>query len=278
VAFDLVWGEKRLSSTAERRVGIIGCGTIGSRLCRSLDRGEIAARLSMVCDIDRGKVERILEMVKEKPRVATIGEICEQCDVVVEAAQPDAVPEVLKAALKARPVVLVMSVGGLLMDPSVYRAALDAGVEVHFPAGAIVGLDGLRAAAEGRLSRVLLRTTKPPRGLEGAPYVKERGIDLRGIEQATTIFRGSAQEAIVAFPRNINVAAAVSLTALGPERVEVEIVADPGCERNMHELFVEGEFGSLYTRTENIPSPENPKTSYLASLSAIELVKRLAAK
>ena len=196
--------------------------------------------------------------------------------MVVEAAQPDVVPEILKAAQTRRPMVVVMSVGGLLLEQDAYKEAQSVGVEVHFPSGAIAGLDTLRAATEGTLNRVLLRTTKPPKGLKGAPYVVQRCIDLEKITEPTTIFSGPAAVAIRGFPKNINVAAALSLTTLRPERVEVEIIADPGCRCNMHELLAEGDFGKLYTRTENVPSPENPKTSYLASLSAVELVKRLA--
>ena len=120
-----------------------------------------------------------------------------------------------------------------------------------------------------------MTTTKPPKALEGAPYIVKNKINLNTITTKTIIFEGSALEAVDAFPANINVAASLSIAGIGAEKTKVKIVADPNTGKNMHEIVVEGVFGKLTTSTENLPSPNNPKTSYLAVLSAISMVKKI---
>ena len=88
------------------------------------------------------------------------------------------------------------------------------------------------------------------------------------------IFEGSALEAVKAFPANVNVAATLFLAAEGSE-VWVNVVADPGIHVNRHEIEVEGDFGRISTKVENVPSPKNPKTSYLAALSAIATLRSI---
>ena len=138
-------------------------------------------------------------------------------------------------------------------------------------------LDGLKGAMAGRVSKVTLTTRKPPRGLEGAPYVAEKGIDLKALKEPTAIFSGSAREAVPAFPANINVAAALSLAGIGADKTVVKILADPTSDKNIHEIEAEGDFGELFVRMENVPSPTNPKTSYMTALSAIGLLRRITA-
>jgi len=122
---------------------------------------------------------------------------------------------------------------------------------------------------------VVLTTSKPPAGLAGAPFVAENQIDLDEIKERTVLFEGTAQEAVKAFPANINVAASLSLAGIGPQRTQVRIIADPELSANVHQIEVIGKFGKLTTRTENLPSPSNPKTSYLAALSAVATLKSI---
>jgi aspartate dehydrogenase len=151
------------------------------------------------------------------------------------------------------------------------------GKRLYVPSGAIAGLDAIKGAMLGRVFKVTLTTRKSPRALEGAPYVVKKGIDLGALKEPTTIFSGSAEEAVPAFPANINVAAALSLAGIGADKTLVRIIADPACDKNIHEIEVEGDFGRLVTRMENVPSPHNPKTSYMAALSAIGLLQRITA-
>ena len=143
---------------------------------------------------------------------------------------------------------------------------------MYLPSGAIAGLDGIKSAAVGQIVHVTHTTRKPPEGLEGAPYLVERGISLVGLRTEKEVFSGSAREACRGFPANVNVTAAVSLAGIGPDQTRVRILAVPGLTRNCHDIEVEGEFGRLLVHIENVPS-ENPKTGKLTALSIIRAVQ-----
>ena len=121
-----------------------------------------------------------------------------------------------------------------------------------------------------------LRTTKPPRALKGAPHLVAAGVDVDAFTEPTVVFDGSAADAVVGFPANLNVVAALSLAGIGPDRTRVVLVADPTGERNVHEVTARGAFGDLYLRLVNRPTPGNPRTSLLAPLSALALIRRLS--
>jgi aspartate dehydrogenase len=129
---------------------------------------------------------------------------------------------------------------------------------------------------ETGLHTVVLTTRKPPAGLAGAPYLIEHAIDIDNLDEPRVVFEGSALEAVRAFPANVNVAACLSLVGIGPEETQVRIIADPEATMNIHEVVAEGAFGRLTTITENLPSPRNPKSSYLASLSAVAELRAAA--
>ena len=170
---------------------------------------------------------------------------------------------------------MCLSVGGFLGHEDLFDLARERGCHIYIPSGAIAGLDGLRAAAMGRIDTVRLTTHKPPQSLATAEIVREKRLTLEGLAGPLTIFEGPASEAVRHFPVNLNVAASLSLAGIGAEATIVKVVADPGLTRNVHEVEVEGEFGRLFVRLENVPSPDNPKTSYLAALSALALLKRI---
>jgi aspartate dehydrogenase len=172
---------------------------------------------------------------------------------------------------------MIMSVGALA-DKELYKSikimAKENDSRIYIPSGAISGLDGLKSASIGTIRKVTLTTTKNPAGLEGAPYILENKIDLAALKVATVIFEGSATDAVKAFPANVNVAATLCLAAREGE-VRVKIIADPNIHVNRHEIMAEGNFGQIFTRVENVPFPRNPKTSYLAALSAIATLRSI---
>jgi aspartate dehydrogenase len=174
---------------------------------------------------------------------------------------------------------MIMSIGALADEKlweQIKSLALEHNCKVYLPSGAIVGLDGLKSASIGGINSVMLTTRKPPSGLQGAPYIERQGIDLSSLKRATVIFEGCAEDAVKGFPANVNVAATLSLAGIGAKRTKIRIIADPAISRNVHEIHVEGEFGRFETRAENIPSPSNPRTSYLAALSAVATLKKIA--
>ena len=158
---------------------------------------------------------------------------------------------------------------------AVFSKAKGCESRIFIPSGAVCGTDGLRSSAVGELESVELITTKAPKSLAGALYVMEHNIDLDSIKEPTAIFSGPAREAVKEFPKNVNVAATVSLLGVGFDKTKVKIVVDPNTHSNSHELRIKGEFGEMTCHTYNVPSPDNPRTSYLAAMSAISALKRI---
>ena len=165
-----------------------------------------------------------------------------------------------------------MSVGGIIHNLELLDRLT---ARLFIPSGAICGIDGLKAAHIGEIGSVTITSTKSPKSLAGAPFITEKNINLEDIKQRKEIFQGSALEATKGFPKNVNVSAVLSLAGIGPKKTKVKVVVDPYRKTNMHEIEVKGSFGKFYTRTENIVSPLNPKTSHLAVLSACATLKRL---
>lgn len=258
------------------RIGLAGCGNIGAELCRALAKGGIDARVVALFDVVPGAAESLKSALKLDASIGDLDSCAAACDLLVEAASPVAVEPVVRAAMQHGCDCLVMSVGGVLQRPELIDEARAAGIDLRMPSGALAGLDGIRAAKEAGLDSVTITTRKPPKGLAGAPYLVENGIDVESMTEATVVFEGTALEAVKGFPKNVNVAATLSLAGIGPQRTRVRVIADPAAVRNSHEVVAEGGFGKLTAVTENVPSPENPKTSYLASLSAIAEVRAAA--
>jgi aspartate dehydrogenase len=258
------------------RVGVIGCGAIGSEIARAVDSGGVRAELIGLHDVRHDVAERLATGLAGRPRVLPMAQLIEAAQLIVEATAKDAAPPVIRAALERGRDVMVLSVGGLLGCLDEMCGLADSrGARIHVPTGAIAGLDAVKAAAVARIDRVTLTTRKPPRGLAGAPHIAAAGIDLARIQEPTAIFTGSAREAVPAFPANVNVAAALSLAGIGADATRVQVVADPISDKNVHEIEAEGAFGRLTIRVENVPSPTNPKTSYMAALSAIAMLRRI---
>lgn len=252
------------------KVGIVGCGTIGSEVAKAC-QGRLKGRLDLIaiCDIDEGKAVSLKKILKKNVKVLKIDELVKNVDLVVEAASAKVSAEVLEKAVRNKKDVLIMSVGGLLGRDGLLESAKASGIRVYVPSGAICGMDGLRSASIGRIDSVRITTRKPPKALEGAPYLNENSIDLKNIKEETVLFEGNASDAMKGFPQNANVSATLSLAGIGPERTWVRIVTSPDYTRNIHEVEIAGSCGVIKTRTENVPSGANPKTSELAILSAI---------
>jgi aspartate dehydrogenase len=170
-----------------------------------------------------------------------------------------------------------LSVGALLEHDDWLTLAQRTGSHIYVPSGAIVGLDGVKGAAIGAITSVTMTTRKPPPGLAGAPFVVAHGLDLTALTEETVVFEGSAREACRGFPANVNISAALSLAGIGPDRTRIRIIADPHGTRNMHDIEVVGEFGRFTIHLENVPSDTNPRTGKLSYLSALAMLKELAA-
>ena len=153
--------------------------------------------------------------------------LAQSCDIVVECLPPDMFRKVATSVIEAGKIFMPLSVGQLLENWDLVERAKQTGARILVPTGALLGLDAVRAAAEGTIHSVKMVTRKPPNGLEGAPYLVERGISLKDLKAPKKIFDGSAREGARGFPANVNVAAALSLAGIGPDKTRLEIWADP---------------------------------------------------
>lgn len=260
------------------RLGLIGCGTIGRALARSIAGGELEGfELVAVLDRNPWKAEEISRLTGARSCNNIDDLLQENLDLVVEAASQQAVREYAERILDNGFSLVIMSVGALMDDELLSRLVRTAemrNARILVPSGAIGGLDALRSVRR-ELDMVILETSKNPSSLEGAPFFSERGIDPGEITSRTILYEGSAREAVRLFPQNINVAATICLAVGDPDKVRVRVVADPSLSRNVHEILAKGSFGELRLRFENERDPGNPRTSRLAYLSLLELLRSL---
>ena len=182
---------------------------------------------------------------------------------------------ICRPMLEAGKQVMVLSAGALLSRPDLVELAKARGGQIIVPTGALLGLDAVTAAAEGRIHSVRLITRKPPRGLVGAPYLTAKGISLEGLNAPKLVFSGTAREAAAGFPANVNVAAALALAGIGPDRTMTEIWADPSLDRNCHTVEVDSDSARFTLSIENIPS-DNPRTGRITALSVLAALRKLA--
>lgn len=264
-------------------VGLLGCGAIGSSLAQAILSGHAGnTQLVAICDVYKESVDALYSHLNNSSLFATTDPSAllrhDAIDLVVEAASQETVRLLAESVLTAGKHLLIMSVGALRDDALTTRIeelARQNDLKVYLPSGAICGLDGVKAASIKKISHIEITSTKHPKGLEGAPYLKEHSISLSGLSKPTTIFQGTAKEAAQGFPKNVNVAVALSLAGSGVTTTKVTIVADPNATRTQHEIKVQGDFGELYTKVRNFVHPNNPKTSYLAALAAIRTLRKI---
>ena len=262
-----------------KRIGLLGCGAIGTQIAIAIDTGIIPARLTHIFDINRKTAENLATKLKQTPIIVENVHLLSSnpVDLIVEAASQQAVSDNALSILQNRKDLMIMS-GGALLDESVFEIISDACKEfkktVYLPSGAISGLDAIKSVRD-ELESVTITTIKHPRSLKDAKFFETSDLDLDSISDVTTIFEGTASEAVRLFPKNVNVSALLSLAGLGSHETIVKVVADPNTDKNRHQIESKGKFGKISTIVENVPDSTNPKTSRLAILSAIETLRAI---
>jgi aspartate dehydrogenase len=260
------------------RVGLAGLGAIGLDVARRLIDGDVQwLVLTAVAVRDVSKARRALPQIGDMIALRTATALAEDCDVVVECLPPVLFRDVAIAAIDKGRLFMPLSVAQLLQNGDLIERAKDKGARILVPSGALLGFDAVRAAAEGTIHSVDMVTRKPPAGLEGAPYLTARGISLQGLTGALKVFHGSAREGALGFPTNVNVAAALSLAGIGPDRTHLEIWADPAVTRNTHSITVDADSVRFTMTIENVPS-ENPRTGKVVALSTIAALRALVSE
>lgn len=260
------------------RVAVAGLGAIGMRVAQAVDEGEVTGfALAAVSANDRDRAVERVRGFRAPPPVRTLNELAEVADVIVECAPAAVFEQVAGPAVERGRTLMPLSVGALLQHPELVETARATGGRIIVPTGAVIGLDTVRAMAVGEIHGVTLETRKPPAGLAGAPHLVENRIDISNLSAPLRVFRGTAREAALGFPANVNVAAALALAGLGPERTQVEVWADPTIDRNIQAVTISSDSGEASMTMRNIPSDENPRTGRIVANSVIATLQRLTA-
>jgi aspartate dehydrogenase len=268
----------------EKEIAIIGCGAIGSELAQNIDNKIIPnCSLSIIFDIDQKKLKSIYEKLQNKPLVFNnFIEFIEsphfkKIDLVVESASITAASNYVLDILRKGKDLMVMSIG-VFSDYDFYKEVIQflkvKSNNVFLPSGAIGGIDIIRSI-KNHIESITLITTKNNKSLKGAPFFLNNKINIDEINKKQIIFDGNADDAIKQFPSNVNVSALISLAGIGFKRTTVKVIVDPNEYNNVHEINVKWKFGEFTIKVINKPSVENPKTSYLAILSATECLRSI---
>jgi aspartate dehydrogenase len=263
------------------KVGLIGYGTIGQILAKAVEEGRAGdVTLTIVKDMNK---DPPFEVADGSPLYTDSIErfLDADLDLVVEAASQLVLREYGALVLRSGRDLATVSVGALA-DPAFLQELLQLssrhGGRLLIPSGAIGGLDALSAACIDEVDEVTLTSTKPVKAFRGVRSLIDPDLDLETITAATCIYEGPAEEVATKYPKNVNVAAALSLAGIGFAKTKVRVVADPHAQRNVHRIEARGAFGELSIELKLHPSPTNPKTTYLAALSLVSLVKRLTGR
>src|SRR5687767_1847100 len=272
----------------KKKISIIGCGAIGSELAQHID-SNMTKNVTLLSLLDiqsenaqtlKSKLSNSSPLIFNNFADFVESESFKDIELVVEAASQDAVRSYLNQLILFKKDVLVMSVGAFANSEffsEVIKNVENNNINIYVPSGAIAGIDALKSV-KNSISYVTLTTTKNPKSLKDSPFFKQNNLTVDSIKKRTLIFEGSASEAVKNFPANVNVAALLGLAGIGIEKTKVNVIADPSLRINKHEIKVIGKFGELIVRVKNVPSPTNPKTSYLAILSIIESLRSITTK
>ena len=256
-------------------VGIIGFGTIGRALALKLQDRDVPLDLVAIASRDMMKAKAFAARLDRAPAVCSIDELIGSADVIVDCAPTAAFEHIATGTLDAAKILVTVNGAALLQHPQMQDLARKTGGRIILATGALLGLDAVRAAALGTIHSVNMITRKPPKSLVTAEYVVKNRIDLTALEEPLKLFCGSAREGAAAFPANVNVAAALGLAGIGPDRTMLEIWADPALERNTHRIIVDADSARLELAIENVPTQENPGTGKITALSILAALRAL---
>jgi aspartate dehydrogenase len=257
------------------KVGVAGFGTIGAAVGRRLNAGLEGMMLAGVTSGRREKARAALVAMGSAAPVLSPDELAAECDLIVECAPTEAFMTIAKPAMEAGRQMVTVSAAALIENMHIVELARERGGRIILATGALLGLDAVRAAAKGEIRSVTMITRKPSRSLRGAPYLDQIGIDVMSLTEPTLLFNGSAREGARGFPANVNVAAALALAGIGPDRTRLEIWADPSLVRNTHTITVDADSAAFEMTIQNVPSPEKPGTGRITAYSMIAALESL---
>ena len=257
------------------KIGIAGFGTIGRVVARHIEASELPLTLAAVSAGDRERAEAAMARLEAPVPILDIAELVAASDVIVDCAPTAAFRDIAETTLRAGKALVTVSGAALMQWPEAADLARAHDGRIILATGALLGLDAVRAAAIGTIHSVTMVTRKPVKSLVKAEHVVRNKIDLSALTGPLKIFEGSAQEGAIAFPANVNVAAALGMAGVGPDRTRLEIWADPALERNTHRIVVDSDSARLELIIENIPTDENPGTGRITAQSIVAALNDL---
>jgi aspartate dehydrogenase len=260
-----------------QKVGIAGFGTIGRAVGSALAQGMPGLELVCVSSGDEEKARQAASELELNVPVLSAQALAAAADIVVECAPTTAFQSIAEPALQAGCTLLTVSGAAILEHPEIVNLAEESAGTIVLATGALLGLDAVRAAAEGTIHSVTMVTMKPPRSLLKAKHIVENKISLENLTGPLQVFQGSAREGAEKFPSNVNVAAALGLAGVGADLTQLEIWADPTRTRNTHFISVDADSARFELKIENIPTEENPGTGKITALSVIAALRAMGA-
>ncbi|WP_083506935.1 aspartate dehydrogenase domain-containing protein [Leucobacter sp. G161] len=265
------------------RVAVIGAGAIGSRVIEQLATGRVAG--TVLAGVVTRRPDALSETVGALATGITdfgddLAGAIAASDLVVECAGIGAAREFGTQVIAAGRDLLLVSIGALADEAT--RAALVEGPGVlRLASGAIGGLDILASAARpggipGGIARASITSTKEATSLVQPWMGEQEASRLRSTTEAFTLFEGSVAEAVELYPGSLNVACALAhATALWDE-VRVQLVADPGADRTIHEISASGSAGDYRFVMTNAVSEANPTSSAVVAESVLRGIGEIA--
>ena len=261
------------------KIALGGFGNVAGQLARAIRaKPEFGLEIAAVSARDLEAAGRRAAGLGLEVPVVPADRLPDHAGVVVECATYEGFRPVVEPALRAGGHVVCVSIGALAVNLDLIDLAAGHGGTIHIASGAMPGLDILRAAREAGIRSVRLTSHIRPESLAHESYVAERGIDLSPAGTApVAIFSGSAREAARCFPRHFNVAVALSLAGIGLDATEIEIFADGRLPGARHTVRVVSEAIELEMTSQNLPSPENNRTSRIVAPSILAALRELRA-
>jgi aspartate dehydrogenase len=256
-------------SAIKRRIGLVGFGAIGKDVASALLSGSgiapdltVLTRKPIPATAGIAWVGNVSDLIQKAP------------DIVIEAAGHTAVREYVPHLLEDGIPVVLTSIGALAdtaLEAKIRNAERRGQSSLILPGGAIGGMDYLRSVAQspGLVARYCSR--KPIAAWR--QEIIALGLDPDTATSEILLFEGTAREAALLFPQNLNVALTIALAVGGMDALMVRVVADPNVKRNSHEIEIESAAGRASFVFENTPSATNPKTSAVTALSIVQAVK-----
>ena len=261
----------------KRTVGIAGFGTIGRVVGKYLDDGMDGLELVCVTSGSQANAQEAMKALRRPVPIVSLDELVAKAEIIIDCAPTAAFLDISEKCIIAGRVLVTVSAAAILDHPDTIAKAAAGNTQIILATGALLGLDAVRAAAEGKIDSVDMITRKPPMSLAKAKYLVEQGIDVMGLQEPLKVFEGSAKEGAQKFPANVNVAAALGLAGIGADNTRLEIWADPTVEYNTHSISVNSDSARLTMKIENIPSKENPGTGRITALSVVAALRALGA-